>query len=195
MYAVSILLLGAAFVTSTGQPAADLVEDAALASFQFTPSTHAPSITFVENLGQWPVPEIFVARTPSMIVRAGTDKIALQVFEHHNDPTSGVLLELGFDSACENVHAEGLSPLAGLRHYFLGNDPALWRSNARSFGAVRLKGVWSETDVVLREGDQVKLVAVVSGGSSVGRGQNAVGRKQKAVGRNEMSQVWHERGH
>lgn len=45
-------------------------------------------------------------------------------------------------------HAEGLDEQAGKSHYFLGNDPAKWRTNIPHFARVKYPGVYPGIDLV-----------------------------------------------
>jgi hypothetical protein len=116
------------------------------------PADRPSALVFEENLGQWPIDACFIARAPNMIVRAAAGKLAMQVFEHQGDSVSGVLLDLGFEGACPGPSIEGIEPLTARRHYFLGKDPAHWRSNVRCFRSVRYHDLWPGIDLVLRDG-------------------------------------------
>src|SRR5205823_5200290 len=41
-----------------------------------------------------------------------------------------------------------LEPLPGKRHYFLGNDPAQWRTDVMTYAKVKYEGVYPGVDVV-----------------------------------------------
>lgn len=43
---------------------------------------------------------------------------------------------------------EGLDRLPGISNYFIGNDPAKWRSNVPHYGKVRYRGVYPGIDLV-----------------------------------------------
>jgi hypothetical protein len=60
------------------------------------------------------------------------------------------LVRLRFLGANPNPHLEGLEPLPGVVNYFLGNDPARWRSNVPTYAAVVYQGLYPGIDLVYR---------------------------------------------
>ena len=64
-------------------------------------------------------------------------------------PSHGVLLHLRFEDA-NNVVPRGLAPLSYPSHFFLGNDPARWRTNVRSYREVAYENLYDGVDLVYR---------------------------------------------
>jgi len=60
------------------------------------------------------------------------------------------LVRLRFLGANPNPHLEGVEPLAGVVNYFLGNDPARWRSNVPTYAALSYQGLYPGVDLVYR---------------------------------------------
>ncbi|MCI0633936.1 MAG: hypothetical protein L0206_08495, partial [Actinobacteria bacterium] len=69
------------------------------------------------------------------------------------DPEDGgsERVELVFEGASPEVGVEGLDQEPGLHHAYIGNDPAKWVRNVRTFERVRMVGLYEGIDVVLRE--------------------------------------------
>ena len=109
---------------------------------------------FEENLGQWPVSARYVAGDGGMLVRLDERKLGLQVFAREGQPNSGVLIELGFAHTCADVSVAGDGLRPELRHYFIGDESARWRSGARSFDQVHARGLWNGIDLILHHSDQ-----------------------------------------
>ena len=53
--------------------------------------------------------------------------------------------------------AEGVDELAGKANYFLGNEPANWRTNLPTYSCVRQSGVWPGIDLVWHGSDAGRL--------------------------------------
>lgn len=109
---------------------------------------------FVANAGQWPIDARFVARTTAMLVRAAPSCLALQVFKHDQDARAGAVIDLRFVGSISGVELAGETELAGLRHYYIGPDPANWIRDVKSFARVRYRNLWPATDLVLYEGSE-----------------------------------------
>jgi hypothetical protein len=61
---------------------------------------------------------------------------------------------------------EGVGELPGVTNYFVGNDPARWRTGIVSFGAVRYGGVYAGVDVVYYgNGNELEYDFVVAPGA------------------------------
>ena len=111
-------------------------------------------MSFVENGGQWPLEAPFLAQTSEMLIRAGSKSLGLQVFDRGLQSRSGVLVDLSFIGACEDVLIEGLDLQAGLHHYYFGEDPSHWVHDRHAFGRLRYRELWRGIDLVLRDGLQ-----------------------------------------
>jgi len=94
-----------------------------------------------------------------------------------------------------NAQVTGLDELPGRANYFIGDDPAKWRTNVPTYSRVKYEGVYPGVDLVYY-GNQGRLeydflVApgadpnaiglALDGGGAVGGKQKAVGSRQKAV--------------
>ena len=64
-------------------------------------------------------------------------------------PTRGVMLRLSFEGANE-VTPQGRDPLPYMSHFFLGNDPAEWRTNVRSYREVAYEDLYDGVDLIYR---------------------------------------------
>jgi hypothetical protein len=59
------------------------------------------------------------------------------------------VLRFGFASANPAPAIEGIEPLGGHSNYFIGNDPAKWRTDIPHYGRVRIQELYPGIDLVL----------------------------------------------
>lgn len=72
---------------------------------------------------------------------------------------AGVMLgpiKMQFAGANVNQRLSGLNPLPGKSHYFLGNDPRLWRADVPTYGKVEYKNLYPGIDLLFY-GDQKQV--------------------------------------
>ncbi len=147
--------LGHAFLASSAparravQPAVRTPEVCSERSVQLT---QLP-ITFIQNAGQWGTAALFVARRGAIVLRAEPDALALDL----RGPGKRALVRFCFDGAAEGAEIEGEDLRPGVYNFFLGSDPARWRSDVRGYASVRYRGVYNGIDVRVREGAQGRL--------------------------------------
>jgi hypothetical protein len=67
---------------------------------------------------------------------------------------SSAVLRFGFVGANSAPAIEGIDPLGGYSNYFIGNDPAKWRTGIPQYGRVRVKDLYPGIDLVLRGNPQ-----------------------------------------
>src|SRR5262249_44523647 len=131
----AVLLGGVSLLPSISQSMTHRVtQGGVVASIQERSSGSA--LRFVENAGQWPQNVRYLARLPGMIVRAECGSIVLDLPDI-SAPGRGLLVRLAFEGASQDGWVEGEGRLAGKHNFFLGNDPALWRSDVPAFSRVR----------------------------------------------------------
>ncbi|MCI0588298.1 MAG: hypothetical protein L0323_15820, partial [Planctomycetes bacterium] len=126
---------------------------------------------FVPNLGQWEHPARFVARIGGTAVFLEEGGFASSVPDRGGEGAEGtargatVRMRFAGAGPCEIV---GEEPLAGVHAYFLGNDPASWKTGVPRFGAVRYRGAWPGVEVRLYEKEgHLEYDLVVSPGASL----------------------------
>ena len=96
---------------------------------------------FEENRGQADASARFVARTGGGRVFLGADGLDLAV--------DGPPVRLSFAGAAAPLSIEGRDPLPGRVNYYVGSDPARWRSDIPTFARVRYTAVYPGIDVVV----------------------------------------------
>jgi len=116
------------------------------------PQAHGPS-AFVPNVGQWTHPACFVARLAGGAVFAEEARLLLSwQAQRDGDRVHGAAIGMRFEApATGEVVPE--QHLAGVHHYFLGKDPARWRSDVPRYRAVRYRGQWPGVAVLCYEKD------------------------------------------
>lgn len=128
---------------------------------------------FEPNLGQTADEVKFVARGPGYTLFLTADEAVLALrqgqprsdHEHWRHPSlspkpalaqteeatpSGAVVRMRLEGATRNAEPqlEGLEKLPGISNYFLGNDPAKWRTNVPHYQRVQYQGVYPGIDLV-----------------------------------------------
>jgi len=109
-------------------------------------------VAFVPNLGQWDHPARFVARFGAMtafLEDAGWVLSAGETLEE--EPVRGAAVRMRFVGGVGSPEIMAEAPLAGVHNYFLGNDPAKWRTGVERFARVRYRGLYPGVEVVCYE--------------------------------------------
>jgi hypothetical protein len=63
-------------------------------------------------------------------------------------PKSGGVLRMKLRNANPAAKVTGVDELAGTSNYFIGNDPAKWRTNVATYAKVKYEGIYSGIDLV-----------------------------------------------
>ncbi len=115
----------------------------------------APATPFaiIENRGQWPCEEQFVADWGGVTARFAPDRMLLQRAEPAGDSPRGVLVSFSFEGASESVVLEGERPLPGQYNFFQSRDPGSWRTGVSGYAAIRYRELYSGIDVIVRQGE------------------------------------------
>ncbi len=125
--------------------------------------------TFVENLGQWDVPARFVARVGGTLVGVEEDRLSLLFRSRTEGGERGALVRMVFEGAAREVRPEGEGQREGTHNFFLGDDPARWRTDLPGFGAVLCRGLYPGVDLRVREaGGRVEYDLLLSPGADLG---------------------------
>jgi len=96
----------------------------------------------------------------------GPDPFAVDPRPEPN-PSRGVTLRLSFKGANEVV-PQGRNPLSYPTHFFLGNDPAKWRTDVRSYREIVYEELYDGIDLIYRAGERgVKYDFVLAPGTEV----------------------------
>ena len=88
----------------------------------------------------------FVARGPGYSLQVGASGMAMHLRAGIDEP--GVPLHLSIVGADAAAQGTGLERLPGESNYYLGNDPAAWRTDVPHFAKVRFDDVYPGIDVV-----------------------------------------------
>ncbi|HEV3468848.1 MAG TPA: hypothetical protein VG148_05975 [Pyrinomonadaceae bacterium] len=123
------------------------------------------AVEFVENRGQWEAGVGFVARQGSLT--ASLEKHAVKF-----QPGSGGAgpLTLSFEGAAEGVSLKGEGKRSSRHNFFLGGDPARWRSNAAAYASVLYRGLYEGVDMRVREaGGRLEYDLLLSAGAGAER--------------------------
>jgi hypothetical protein len=64
------------------------------------------------------------------------------------EPKAGSVLRMKLRNANPAAKVSGVDELAGTSNYFIGNDPAKWRTNVPTYAKVKYEGIYSGIDLV-----------------------------------------------
>src|SRR5579862_1271099 len=98
-------------------------------------------LVFEPNLGQADREVKFLARTQGSTLFL-TDREAVLA----SNGAAPVRMRLANAGKAKAIH--GLEPTGGISNYFIGNDPAKWRTNIPNYRRVEYKSVYAGVDVV-----------------------------------------------
>ena len=101
-------------------------------------------LRFVENRGQWPIPERFVAARGPLV--AGFTERSIQLQLGGAEPVT-----LSFEGAAAQATLAGAGGPESLFHFYQGADPAAWRTNVPAFDGLRFSALYPGVDVVVHE--------------------------------------------
>src|SRR5207244_3937992 len=93
-------------------------------------------VRFEENVGQTDSRARFLAHVGNGVVFLTGSETVLKV-ARADDSVASVRMQLVGASA--SAAAIGLDPLPGVSNYFVGSDPAQWRTGVRGYGRVRFE--------------------------------------------------------
>ncbi|MFO0984366.1 MAG: hypothetical protein U1E76_22015 [Planctomycetota bacterium] len=123
-------------------------------------------ISFIENRGQVDERVRFYARRSGWTAFFTDDAFVLErtrregktaVRSKPEEPSTppeaiaGASVFLTFEGASRNVVVDGIDPVPGRYHYFLGKDTSRWRTNVPGYSTLRYRGLYAGVDVMVRE--------------------------------------------
>jgi hypothetical protein len=139
------LFLAVSMVLSTAackaQPPRASSSDLPPTKTQLTDAYGRLPLHFEENQGQTDPAVRFTARTGGGRVLIGADGLELGI--------DGTPVRLSFAGGARDGVISGFEPLLGRVNYYVGDDPARWRTNIPTFARVRYAGVYPGIDVVV----------------------------------------------
>ncbi|MFN8276213.1 MAG: PKD domain-containing protein [Chitinophagales bacterium] len=148
--------------------------------FSYAEKSHlhaAPStLRFTENLGQWDAGLRFRAKlaagaifcTDSFIGIWMYDGAALERAHHHGDstPIQQHYFRIRFNGANPHPVIRKYGPSASYENFFLGNNPARWKSQVHAYETLVYQELWPGIDMQLEgDGDGMKYSFLVKPGA------------------------------
>jgi uncharacterized repeat protein (TIGR01451 family) len=148
---VAVVLLLALGTPHPGYPAPRAA--AATAAGAISPAVEAifreAPLSFERNLGQADPRVEYLARGPGYTLFLTGSEAVLAVRRGGGGPAgTAAALRMRFIGANPAPKLEGLAPLPGKSHYFIGNDPRKWRTDIPHYGRVTYHDVYPGIDVV-----------------------------------------------
>src|SRR5216684_8850553 len=90
--------------------------------------------------------------------------------EATTESTTGGVLRMKLRKANAAAKVTGTDELTGTNNYFIGNDPAKWRSNVPTYAKVKYEGIYSGIDLVYYGNErQLEYDFIVAPGADPGR--------------------------
>jgi hypothetical protein len=118
----------------------------------------------VANHGQWNSPAQFVLARRGLVLEVHPTGLVCRGRAAAMRP-----LALTFEGASKGT-IDGVDPVPGVRHFFVGNDPARWRTNVRAFAQVLWRGLYPGVDVrLVTTADGVRYDLLLSPGADLSR--------------------------
>ncbi len=111
------------------------------------------AVSFTENLGQWDSRVQFEAQLHDAALFLEADGITVALRSHVSHPwrqDDGVLRAHAYKmrfSGSLGATPEGEGRQKGYSNYYLGSDPARWRSGVGSYSVVRYRDIWDNIDM------------------------------------------------
>ena len=120
-------------------------------------------LEFEANRGQAAEQFDFVAHGPTYSLGLSASEIALSLHHPVNSPSKRLVSSLdgsaGAETQVSQLHLRllgtseaasvtGMEPKPGVSNYFIGNDPAKWRTNVPHFGTVQIANAYPGIDLV-----------------------------------------------
>ena len=108
-------------------------------------------VLFTENAGQWDSRVKMAAQlhNAALFLEEGGIMVVLREPLSHPLPQSAPLhchaYRMAFDNAATTPTGEALQP--GYSNYFIGNNPAMWRSKVQSYAVARYSNIYPNTDL------------------------------------------------
>lgn len=124
-------------------------------------------VAFEENRGQTDPAVRFLARADGFVLFL-TDSGAVVKFPARRGeaPAGEVSLRLAFERSAAGTRPVGVDRLPRTSNYFIGNDPARWRTGVPSFAKVRYRDIYPGVDLFYRgERRQLEFDLIVAPGA------------------------------
>ncbi len=112
------------------------------------PALHRP-VSFIENRGQWPESVRFAVRQQAMVVHFERDRFTIGL----RKGGMRTQVRMIFDGARETVPVEGEVKQTGYHNFFIGSDPAAWRTRVPAYASIRYRGLYDGVDLRARCGE------------------------------------------
>jgi hypothetical protein len=126
-----------------------IVFSALLAYAQTTPilqNVASLPIGFEQNVGQVDTKVRFISHGLGYSVYLSRGEL-LVVF-NHTSQHKGEVVRISITGVAKDVEPAGIDLLPGQTHYYIGNDPARWKTNVRQFRQVRYRNIYPGIDLV-----------------------------------------------
>ena len=142
---VSLILLSGTF--AFGQRPSQVVERPVVGDHMRLP------MGFEKYVGQSNVD--FVAQSPGYSVYLSRGEVIVSFGSRAGESVPPELVRISFAGTNKQSQASAEDPLPGVIHYYIGNDPSLWRTNVQRFRRVRYRELYPGIGLLFYCGRQV----------------------------------------
>jgi hypothetical protein len=105
-------------------------------------------LRFVANAGQTDPVVRFTVKGAGHTLFFTQEEVVFSAVQEVEDETVRSVVRLRFLGASPHPTVEGLAPMPGVANFFLGNDPAKWRVNVPTYGAVAYRDLYPGIDLI-----------------------------------------------
>lgn len=114
---------------------------------------------FVKNFGQWDSDILYVATKSNYNFIITQDALMCDYFyvsqSGNNRIKNGHLIKINFDNANKFDYSTELKRSSWYLNYFIGNDPARWKTNVYGVEEITFREIYSKIDLALKFQDNV----------------------------------------
>jgi hypothetical protein len=116
-------------------------------------------LAFEENRGQADPRVRFLSRGIgyTLLLTSSEAVLSLKRPGPTSEPAADAVLRMKIRGATGSARVSGIAELPGRSHYFIGNDPAAWRTDVPTYGSVRYESVYPGVDLVFHGSNQRQL--------------------------------------
>ncbi|MCI0535195.1 MAG: SBBP repeat-containing protein [Verrucomicrobiales bacterium] len=120
-------------------------------------------LSFIENMGQWHDSSRFVASKGPITAVLETNSVGL-----HLQGSKHASVRITFEGATLNASLTGETQSPSHFNFFMGSDPACWRTNVPSYSSVLSRGLYPGVDLRVREqSGRLEYDLLLSSGASL----------------------------
>jgi hypothetical protein len=108
-------------------------------------------LRFIANAGQTNLAARFIVKGVGHAIFFTEEEVVFSAMQEVEEKSMCSVVRLRFLGANPHPIVEGLALMPGVANFFLGNDPAKWRVNVPTYGAVAYRNLYPGIDLIFRD--------------------------------------------